>query len=195
MPKNHFYKYTIVIHNVDPKKENEVKNVAAQKAKEYVCSCEPYPEQSGYHMHLFIEYKNQRSFKSVLHEMQNLSKRVTEPRPPGETRDWGRVQVDRMYGDFKQANSYLLGETKDKPTGEVTHQESQEEIRKRIADEHWKWTLQEIWKRTNIPGYEEQAEKEYKERLKQFAIAVFGEYSPHKPMTIIHPQVKNIFQA
>uniref|UniRef100_UPI00404893AA hypothetical protein n=1 Tax=Shewanella sp. TaxID=50422 RepID=UPI00404893AA len=185
MPK--YYKYTIVIHNFDPKKEDVVKNVANEKAKEYVCSCEPYPEQSGYHMHLFIEYKNQRSFNSVLHEMQNLSKRVTEPRPPDETRDWGRVQVDRMYGDFKQANSYLQGETKDKPTGEVTHKPNRKDELEKLADEHWKNFCQEIWKRRNIPGYEEQAEKEYKERLKQFCIKVFGKYEPGLPMTVIGP--------
>ena len=32
---------------------------------------------------------------------------------------WGRVQLDVMRGELNQAEAYLLGETKDKPLGEV----------------------------------------------------------------------------
>ena len=117
MPSKH-RQYTIVIHNVDEKSQDIVKHYAAQ-AKEYVMSIEPYPQGNGSHLHLFIQYSNPRSFRAVLNELERFKKRIVVPRPQDESRDWGRVQLDVMRGRFSQANSYLMGETKDKPTGEV----------------------------------------------------------------------------
>jgi len=120
MPSKH-RQYTIVIHNVDEKSQPIVKHYAAQ-AKEYVMSIEPYPQGNGSHLHLFIQYSNPRSFRAVLNELERFKKRIVVPRPQDESRDWGRVQLDVMRGRFSQANSYLMGETKDKPTGEVCSQ-------------------------------------------------------------------------
>ncbi len=125
--------FTLVIHNVRSEIQNEVKDYA-QKAKEYVMSVEPYPESDGYHLHLFIQYTNPRSFKSVLAEVQRFAKTVTTPRPPGEERDWGRVQCDIMRGKFQQAHDYLKGLTKDKPTGEVISG------RTKCCHRRWRWT-------------------------------------------------------
>lgn len=111
--------YCIVIHNVKQNIEPIVRQHNVQKAKEMLMSVEPYPQGNGHHLHLFIQYTNQRSFMSVLNEYEKLSKRLIEPRPEGEVRSWGRVQVDVMRGRFDQANAYLLGETKDKPLGEI----------------------------------------------------------------------------
>ena len=111
--------FCIVIHNVKKECESIVNEYNAQKAKESILSVEPYPEGNGQHLHLFIQYPNQRSFKSVLREYEMLAKRITEPRPTGEERAWGRVQVDIMRGRFDQAEAYLAGATKDKPTGTI----------------------------------------------------------------------------
>lgn len=120
MPSKH-RQYTIVIHNVNEKSQPIVKQYAAQ-AKEYVMSIEPYPQGNGSHLHLFIQYSNPRSFRAVLNELERFKKRIVVPRPADESRDWGRVQLDVMRGRFSQANSYLMGETKDKPIGEVCSQ-------------------------------------------------------------------------
>jgi hypothetical protein len=110
-----------VIHNVDQEKTQDIVSKYVKEAKEYVMSIEPYPQGDGYHLHLFIQYRNQRSFKSVLKELQNLSEKIISPRPDGETRAWGRVQLDIMRGTFQDCVKYLQGETKDKPTGDVSH--------------------------------------------------------------------------
>lgn len=114
-----YRQYSIVIHNVSQEKVYDIIESYVQKAKEYTMSVEPNPQGDGKHLHLFIQFKNQRSFKSVLRELQQLSLRIQEPKPPGEERDWGRVQLDIMKGNFAQATAYLKGETKDKPVGEV----------------------------------------------------------------------------
>jgi len=111
--------FCIVVHNVKENVKPIVEKHNVAKVKEMLMSVEPYPQGNGFHLHLFLQYTNQRSFKSVLNEYEKLSKRLIEPRPADEVRSWGRVQVDVMRGRFDQANAYLLGETKDKPTGQV----------------------------------------------------------------------------
>jgi hypothetical protein len=112
--------YSVVVHNVSPEKTQDiVKQYVAKKAKEYVMSVEPYPQGNGSHLHLFLQYNNQRSFKAVLAELEIFKQRFIEPRPDGEERSWGRVQLDPMRGRFSQAEAYLQGETKDKPIGDV----------------------------------------------------------------------------
>ena len=44
-------------------------------------SCEPYPEGEGFHLHLFIQYPNQRSFFSVLKELEQMKKKFVAPKP------------------------------------------------------------------------------------------------------------------
>jgi len=114
-----YRQFSIVIHNVKQNIQDIVEKHNVQKVKEMLMSVEPNPKGDGSHLHLFIQYPNQRSFKSVLNEYTKLAKRLTTPKPKGEERAWGRVQVDVMRGRFDQANAYLQGDTKDKPTGEV----------------------------------------------------------------------------
>lgn len=118
MPSNKYRKYSIVIHNVN-KHSNDIVRQYASISKEYIMSIEPYPQGDGYHLHLFIQYRNPRSFKSVLSELETFKTKIVVPRPAGEERDWGRVQIDVMKGSFEQAKRYLQGATKDKPIGEV----------------------------------------------------------------------------
>ena len=129
-----FRQYCIVFHNVENEKSQAiVKNYASKIAKEYVMSVEPYPEGDGFHLHLFVQFTSQRYFKTVLKEITKLSKDFITPRPQGETRSWGRVQLDVMRGRFTQADAYLQGFTKDKPTGEVLKGE-QKPCRRRIRE-------------------------------------------------------------
>ncbi len=114
-----FRQYSIVIHNVCPEKTQAIVEKYVENAQEFAMSVEPYPQGNGSHLHLFVQYKNRRSFKSVLKELELLKNKFIVPRPQDEVRDWGRVQLDVMKGRFSQAEAYLQGETKDKPTGEV----------------------------------------------------------------------------
>lgn len=114
-----YRQYTITIHNVLKERQDKIERHVKKQAKEMVMSIEPYPNEDGYHLHVFIQYANQRSFKSVLKEYEALATKIVAPVPEGETRSWGRVQVDVMRGRFDQATAYLKGDTKDKPTGEV----------------------------------------------------------------------------
>ncbi len=112
--------YSVVIHNVDEEKvQDTLKEYVGKKAKEYVMSVEPNPQGDGKHAHLFIQYPNQRGKMPVLKELEKLKKSFVLPKPEGETRCWGRVQVDAMRGRFSQAEAYLQGETKDKAIGNV----------------------------------------------------------------------------
>lgn len=111
--------YSIVFHNVEKEKSQDILKQYVAKAKEYVLSVEPYPQGEGFHAHLFIQYGNQRSFFSVLKELEILKKKMVCPGPDDCKGDWGRVQLDPMRGRFSQAEAYLNGETKDKPIGEV----------------------------------------------------------------------------
>ncbi len=114
-----YRKYNIVFHNVDKEKCEPILEHYVKKVKEYVMSVEPYPQGNGHHAHLSVEYPNQRRKQSVLKELEKLKVSFVTMRPEGETRDWGRIQVQEMRGTFKQNENYLLGETKDKPLGDV----------------------------------------------------------------------------
>lgn len=107
-----FRSYVIVIHNVRPDcKQTVVHHVSG--AKRSAVAVEPYKE-SGHHIHIQVEYPNQRHFTSVLKEFKDLSLKIVAHRPEGIEGDWGRVQVDQMRGTFEQATQYLVNPTKDK---------------------------------------------------------------------------------
>lgn len=118
--KSKIRKYNVVFHNVDNEKAQAtlLKYVDA-KAKEYLLSVEPNPRGDGYHAHLTIEYKVQRYFKPVLKELQKMIVPAITPRPEGETRCWGRIQLEPTRGTLQDNLAYLQGETKDKPLGEI----------------------------------------------------------------------------
>lgn len=111
--------YSCVIHNVAENCQAKAEEYAKKNTTEYVLSVEPYPQGGGFHLHLFLQYPNQRHFKAVLKDLEKFKKSIITTKPAGEERDWGRVQVDVMRGRFSQADDYLAGLTKDKPTGEV----------------------------------------------------------------------------
>ncbi len=115
--------WSITFHNISPNKTQDILKQYVQKSKKSSLSVEANPQGDGFHAHLFITYTSQRQFHTVLKELQLLSKKFIMPRPDDCKGDWGRVELDRMRGTYLQANSYLLGETKDKPIGELVQHE------------------------------------------------------------------------
>lgn len=111
-----FRSYSIVLHNVrDDAKVSVENHFKAFSPSKLLVAMEPYPQGEGHHIHVFVSYTNPRSFKSVLSSTKSLSEKIVAPRPEGETRDWGRVQVDQMRGTFEQATAYLTTPKKEKP--------------------------------------------------------------------------------
>lgn len=106
--------FSIVFHNVKDDCKPAVERFFSDAQKRIV-ALEPYPEQHGYHIHVFVQYTNQRYFKSMLAACERFKSHIVSEKPPTETRDWGRVQVDVMRGSFEQAHKYLTAPDKDKP--------------------------------------------------------------------------------
>ena len=111
--------WNVTFHNVDELKANAILLEYVKDAQEYLFSVEPYPNQPGHHAHLTIVYRNQRYFKPVLKELEKIIKKAIALRPPGETRHWGRVHLEKTRGTLEQNIDYLKGLTKDKPLGEI----------------------------------------------------------------------------
>ena len=110
--------FSIVLHNVISTSKTTVEDfVASLNPTNSVVALEPYPDQDGFHIHIFLKFPNRRSFTSVLNLFKTFAKSplVLAPKPEGEERSWGRVQVDQMRGSFDQAVSYLTNPKKDKP--------------------------------------------------------------------------------
>ena len=124
--------WNVTFHNVDELKAKATLLEYVKDAHEYLFSVEPYPDQPGHHAHLTIVYRNQRYFKPVLKDLEKIIKKAIAPRPPGETRHWGRVHLEKTRGTLEQNIDYLKGLTKDKPLGEI-HQGRYE--LKQIPDE------------------------------------------------------------
>jgi len=111
-----FRQFSIVLHNVSSTSKPIVEDyVSSLSPTNSVVALEPYPDQDGFHIHIFLKFTNSRSFKSVLNLFKTFAPTVHAPKPEGEERSWGRVQVDQMRGTFEQAVAYLTVPKKDKP--------------------------------------------------------------------------------
>lgn len=115
--------FSIVFHNVKDDAKSSVENhFKSNNPKEILVSMEPYPESEGHHIHVFVCFKNAHFFTKMLESCILLSTKLVAPRPDDITGDWGRVQVDKMRGTFKEATAYLTNPVKDKECDpEVTH--------------------------------------------------------------------------
>jgi len=122
MPKH--FKYSIVLHNIQAGSKSEILRHVHRipKIKKEVSGEEEYcdsngvalPDRPDRHLHVFIEFHNQRHFTSILKLFTNIAKNYRYPEQLEEGL-WGRVQVDPMYGEMEQALGYLEGDTKIKP--------------------------------------------------------------------------------
>lgn len=107
--------FSIVLHNVKDDSKSSVENhFQATSPLKLLVAMEPYSQDEGHHIHVFVSYKCPRSFKSMLTSTESFSKLIVTEKPEGETRSWGRVQVDQMRGTFEQATAYLTNPQKDK---------------------------------------------------------------------------------
>lgn len=115
--------FSIVFHNVkEDAKPSVEKYFECSKPKEILVSLEPYPESPGYHIHVFVSYTNAHFFKTMLEKCKTFSSTIVVEHPEGVQGDWGRVQVDKMRGNFKQATAYLVNPQKEKECDpDVTH--------------------------------------------------------------------------
>lgn len=127
---NKYYKYSIVFHNTRPGSKDKI--VAAFKAipkfkelksgEEKYCDedGEPLPGRPDRHVHVFVEFYNQRHFHSILKRCESIKKPHVWPEQLVDG-DWGRVQVDQGRGTMEECLDYLEGATKHKHTDdEVT---------------------------------------------------------------------------
>lgn len=117
--------FSVVIHNVRPDASPQAVEYCQKNTRQFVQAVEAYPKPPGHHLHLFLQYPNQRSKKSVLKEFEKWKPAVLDPAPvikyddKGNPLSPGRVQIDQMRGRFSHCHAYLNGETKFKPTGDV----------------------------------------------------------------------------
>lgn len=111
--------FSIVFHNVMPAAKPKVEQfIAKRKPTRSVVACEPYPEQEGFHIHLFCQFSCQQSFQRMLNDCLDLAKTpgFNAERPEGETRCWGRVEVEQLFAkDWEDCTGYLTNPKKDKP--------------------------------------------------------------------------------
>ena len=103
-----FRKFSLVIHNVNPQEDQYwSKVIGTLSAKKAVHSIEPYPEHPDhYHIHIFVEFANPRSFHQILHLFEQFKNNHILP-APDKTKTPGRVQCDPMRGSFEEATAYL----------------------------------------------------------------------------------------
>lgn len=119
MPPKKIRNFSICFHNVknDPSPKPFVDKIFDSKNPDkYTSGLEPNPEENGegFHFHVFVFFKSAHHFTAILKLCKEISTKITAPKPEGEERDWGRVQVDPCYGTFQDCVNYLTNPKKDK---------------------------------------------------------------------------------
>jgi hypothetical protein len=71
--------YSVVIHNVRPDASTQAVEYCQKNSRQFVQAVEAYPKPPGHHLHLFLQYPNQRSKKSVLKEFEKWKSAVLDP--------------------------------------------------------------------------------------------------------------------
>lgn len=110
--------FAFTFHNVKSYESKKVlEDYVKPRSKRYLCGCEEYPEHPGeYHIHLYVTFRNPRSFHATIDEYQDFARDfLVGPQPEGRIGDWGRVEVDKKRGTFEASKQYIQGLTKDKP--------------------------------------------------------------------------------
>jgi hypothetical protein len=138
-----FRSFSIVFHNVkDDSKPPVERYFDALSPVQLLVALEPYPQDEGHHIHVFVSFKNPRQFKVMLDKCIEFSAQIVAPKPEGEVRDWGRVQVDQMRGTFEQATKYLTDPNKDKevdPDLTIVQNPSKFEIKCDVCGKLFPW--------------------------------------------------------
>lgn len=107
--------FSIVFHNVRHDCKSSVENYfKSTNPSKIAIGLEPYDGQEGHHLHVFLYYQSQRSFRGMLDSCLDFSKHIVDVCPDETVGSWGRVQVDAMKGTWRQATDYLTNPKKDK---------------------------------------------------------------------------------
>jgi len=120
MTESKFRRWKIVIHNVDEYCQGKVnQHFLGKKHTKVISSVEPYDDTPGYHLHIYIQYKNRRYFQPLLKELKDLSSKVRCTKHLPDEGDIGRVQLDqwKVGETWAQKVQYLTNPVKDKKIG------------------------------------------------------------------------------
>lgn len=116
-PKYRSRKFCIVQHQSNEASKQMWNDfLVSMNPLEYLVSREPNPPENGegFHIHIFVQFKNDRWSTKFFNYHSNNFHKLTTPRPEGEERAWGRLDVKPMRGSFKEATKYLVNPDKDK---------------------------------------------------------------------------------
>jgi len=127
-----YRKWCCVIHNVLDLPA-QIKSTFSDCVR-LAYSVEPYNHQEGNHVHIFVEYKNPHYKHALLKVCNTLSESIRDPSASGEGLI-GRVQLDKMRGNFEQAMKYLVNPDKDKKLGHAELLDREEETNLWIIDQ------------------------------------------------------------
>lgn len=143
MPGSKIRNFSIVFHNVKNDSKSFVEEVFnAKNPVNMAVGCEPYPEDEGFHIHVFVFFKNQHYFTAMLNFCKEIATKIVAPRPEGEERDWGRVQVDQARGTFEECKKYLTDPKKQKevdPDVTIVENPGKDEIKCDVCGKMFLW--------------------------------------------------------
>ena len=128
LPKYRHRKFKAVIHNIRQDSDTQIDKFFTQLKQPTIkvyTSIEPYTHQDGFHLHIYIEFKNQIWFHSLLKLLKDLSITVRSgvlPTLPGQA---GRVDLKPWSPGQTWSNiqQYLVNPIKDKEIGKLTAHE------------------------------------------------------------------------
>lgn len=110
--------FSIVVHNVCPDVKSQAElfcQTSFNNCRRYITSVEPYSDESGHHLHIFIQASGKHRWNSTKvsswwkKSFYNLVLELDEY-PSGQ---YGRLQVDALI-DWDAAVKYLMDPEKDK---------------------------------------------------------------------------------
>jgi len=115
--------YSVVIHQAKAEDQEYWYNIVRTYnpvPSEFVVSVEPYNDKPGYHVHIFVIFKNCISWFKLLKMLQDRQIGHIcnkHPQPPGKI--LGHIKLKQMVGTMAQATAYLTQDLtqKDKVCG------------------------------------------------------------------------------
>jgi len=110
----------MIIHNVRETSLDECCSFVKTHLvpQKYELSVEPYPQGSGHHLHLYLEFQNQRHFNKLLKDLNRLSNIARDLLAQSDGAI-GRVQLTQWTTGqtWENVHKYLVDPIKDKIVG------------------------------------------------------------------------------
>jgi hypothetical protein len=117
-----YRRWKSVIHNVRADAQVDIDRFwANQTFIKLRTAIEPYSQQDGNHLHIYVEFKNQKYFNSLLNLLKELSKDILDPQADPSLGDIGRVDLKPWSAGetWEQKDKYLTNPVKDKVVGKL----------------------------------------------------------------------------